>query len=575
MYFSQTELKQLANNQSFQRGKDYYQSGAVKNIICEELHFEAVVTGSDRYHVSLDIDDGELDFDCDCPYNFDGICKHCVALGLAILDGKAKASKTASKTKESESFSDCYQRTEDKIKLEFLEQILKKDAVMQKQFIAYAPAKHETIKSETEEDAVDIKTLADEIFEEITELDFDEAAQNDHSYYSYGYDDEGDDVVDIIQTVLKPVFKVAQEKLSEGNLLDAFKLLLAMYEGTQNLPEPDDEYGAFADGLNSELQAIIFTYIKEFANKTDQTTFSLEKIKSTIDFYFKHATQSNAKLRSQLRKAPTYSISDFSSVFMSLLVDAEIAEYLSAQIEKHQLSCSGFTLVQMKMADLTGNSSLWFELAEKSDNDSVIHLLLERYRETHQPDNFHRIAKEAFGKRPSHFDEYLYENLDKENHTELYLAVLESLAKRTYKLKFYKELRPYYSEDEKNKFIRYVSNSFMTELYIEVLELEERYDEILAFVRKNKVNEKLDKFIRPILNIYPDECYAILSERVKQYLNSSGRNRSTYQIMVGLMSLMQKINGKEQDAAAFLIILFANKLPALKDEMLKAGLVKK
>ena len=70
-----------------ERGKLYFESGAVLSIDKTEDGYKAVVKGSEDYNVSIDVDEcGEfIDADCDCPYSEAGnYCKHEAAVLYAI-----------------------------------------------------------------------------------------------------------------------------------------------------------------------------------------------------------------------------------------------------------------------------------------------------------------------------------------------------------------------------------------------------------------------------------------------------------------------------------------------------------
>lgn len=78
-------LKKSATARSFSRGKSYYED--VKNLEQEGDKFTAQVYGSSRYFVNIQIDDLDISSYCSCPYDWGGICKHIVAVGLNIADG--------------------------------------------------------------------------------------------------------------------------------------------------------------------------------------------------------------------------------------------------------------------------------------------------------------------------------------------------------------------------------------------------------------------------------------------------------------------------------------------------------
>ena len=80
-------LEEVEDDFSYQireRGKNYYNDG---NVImcgkCNNVYYGKVRgTRSEPYNVKVEIEDGEINYDCDCPYEFP--CKHEYALLMAI-----------------------------------------------------------------------------------------------------------------------------------------------------------------------------------------------------------------------------------------------------------------------------------------------------------------------------------------------------------------------------------------------------------------------------------------------------------------------------------------------------------
>lgn len=85
----------------YRRGIVYHKSGRVENMTIQETKdlatnkenrmVSANVSGSGgkKYQVSLTLSKEEhdlLDYDCDCPYDYPGMCKHCVATALEFLN---------------------------------------------------------------------------------------------------------------------------------------------------------------------------------------------------------------------------------------------------------------------------------------------------------------------------------------------------------------------------------------------------------------------------------------------------------------------------------------------------------
>jgi len=84
-------LQELAGGRSFARGEAYADDGRVSGLIEDGERVIAEVQGTHDYHVELWLDDDGLAYECDCPVGTGGVCcKHCVAVGLALLDECAR-----------------------------------------------------------------------------------------------------------------------------------------------------------------------------------------------------------------------------------------------------------------------------------------------------------------------------------------------------------------------------------------------------------------------------------------------------------------------------------------------------
>ncbi|NYH93398.1 DUF6880 family protein [Actinopolymorpha rutila] len=84
---SEPMVSAAADPGSFQRGRDYYLSGRVRELTVDGRAVSAIVDGGRAYRVRLDLTPVGLEGRCNCPYGAEGFfCKHCVAAALAWLD---------------------------------------------------------------------------------------------------------------------------------------------------------------------------------------------------------------------------------------------------------------------------------------------------------------------------------------------------------------------------------------------------------------------------------------------------------------------------------------------------------
>ncbi len=146
--FTQEDLEDLVPPKIFARGVTYYEDGAVGRVQRKGNTFKAKVEGTETYRVELTAHAaGQLEIYCDCPYDHGDVCKHGIALSLAVLDlvdevealKEAAAGPPAKLTKEEQRhriLSGAWARTSDKEKIGFLGQLLAKKPKLLRKFLA-------------------------------------------------------------------------------------------------------------------------------------------------------------------------------------------------------------------------------------------------------------------------------------------------------------------------------------------------------------------------------------------------------------------------------------------------------
>lgn len=85
---TETLIRDRATAKVFQRGEQYYRSGAVANICSRGNTIQAMVEGNEvePYRISIQFDSAGIKYaSCTCAYDFGGWCKHLVATALVCL----------------------------------------------------------------------------------------------------------------------------------------------------------------------------------------------------------------------------------------------------------------------------------------------------------------------------------------------------------------------------------------------------------------------------------------------------------------------------------------------------------
>src|SRR5712691_2912826 len=85
---TESMIQALASPESFHRGHEYYEAGAIFNAALQGdlLLGECEGSSAPSYQVRIQLDNaGIREAACTCPYDWGGVCKHIVALLLAYL----------------------------------------------------------------------------------------------------------------------------------------------------------------------------------------------------------------------------------------------------------------------------------------------------------------------------------------------------------------------------------------------------------------------------------------------------------------------------------------------------------
>ncbi|MDP2623607.1 MAG: hypothetical protein Q8Q29_07420, partial [Actinomycetota bacterium] len=97
--FAMPALRRLAGPRSFERGLEYSSDRRLKNLRVTDDEASAIVRGTSDYKVRLWIKNGGPGFECTCPMGDGGeFCKHCVAVGLALVEEETRPSSARAAT---------------------------------------------------------------------------------------------------------------------------------------------------------------------------------------------------------------------------------------------------------------------------------------------------------------------------------------------------------------------------------------------------------------------------------------------------------------------------------------------
>lgn len=382
--------------------------------------------------------------------------------------------------------------------------------------------------------------------------------------------------------------KEAKGFFKKGNLLDGIKVLLAMYEGHNDVFEPGyDEEEVFQEyndnclDIFQEKMHELLPFISGI-NKTDiaiTTVFDL--IMERVQYWESKYKESLAEDDWTDRNI-VYDLKVFESLFLTLLTNGETATHLEQLLLQHDLKNKETAKIFLNIAQLKGSKKDWAVTAEAfAENDeTIMRQLFEGYAKEGSEKDLYRIAKKAFQLFPYKMYESILEVIQPEVDKEFYIKVLSFYVGASRNIEKYRALQTYLNQDQRIVFIEQHKN--WMDFHVEMLAEEAQYEKILEIVKKHPSQAdgwssstgNLNNIILPILNVYPKDCFDMLQTRVKEALRT-GRGRGVYAGVTEWMEHLLKIKGYEAQSRQFidaLVVEFRN-YSALKDEMRKGGLI--
>ena len=91
LQFTKKDLQRATDSRSWERGVGYFEDGRVGSLMVDGGVIHARVAGNEDYRIQVWMERGQIEGECSCPMGDDGVfCKHCVAVGLAFLAGRAE-----------------------------------------------------------------------------------------------------------------------------------------------------------------------------------------------------------------------------------------------------------------------------------------------------------------------------------------------------------------------------------------------------------------------------------------------------------------------------------------------------
>ncbi len=443
--FTRQTLRRLANANSFQRGQAYYDGGQLTKLRREADGFHASVRGSRSYRVALQLAAAGPAFSCSCPYAFDGVCKHSVALGLAVLDAYTPADLAATGPAGgpaagapadalAKALKTAWADRKKGDKLRFLKQALAKSDDLARQFLGFGG---QPVAAST---ADLLATLPDRLAGTLEVLEFDEEFwENSEAYHE---DDEGDALAEATEEALRDALAPFVAELlglaRGGQLAAGLQYWATACAAIYQVEEPaSDDYGAFGDygadvlhQWHGELAAAGWPAVLLGA------VVPAAELTAALEWLGQHLAN------------PPAQWADFEQSWLPLLLalaaDPAAAPLLAHHLEKAGLSPETRARLQLRAARTLPNDAAWRVAAEAllPTDAAVAQQLLDHYAALADRPALLRAAATAFTAWPDRFADFVLVNFTAAQAPDLFRGALRHRALANHSLEDFGRLRP-------------------------------------------------------------------------------------------------------------------------------------
>jgi hypothetical protein len=512
---------------------------------------KAVVSGTNDYQVEIELDE-EFSGECDCPYDWDGLCKHIVATFLAVIRDDVEIEPLMNKSScELEDTEQLLKRADADALRSFLLSEMEQRADLRNRFKAVFGKKGEGRSLN------DYKAEAESLYDDV----------EDHGYVPYGEDIDFSSLSDL-----------AELYIQKGDFLEAAKIYQALSEViAEKMDEVDDSDGNYGGEFTDSLEAFTDCIFKAGLDANGRRPY----IKYLFDKY--------------RRGDPDYFQSDYREALDKLCREESDRRYWNELLEPHMPGevpsdkdwwhhHGAIELITMKL-------DLHLKLGEMDD----FYGLIERYYRTSDAlclryarqllaDGAKAKALDVAEEGVAIFEDHLTKELRdflsgiyKDSDPKKYRDTLQSLFLQSGDWQYYGPLKKASKAEEWQERLRKILDHFSqkrsagwhgSSMLIDIYIKEKMYDQALKEILATRSLSTLSLYQRDLSFLYPEQYFNAYRDLIIPFAEM-GMGRKHYQEVVSYLKRMKSIEGYEGAVSEIVgrLRIDQRKKPAFIDEM--------
>ncbi len=465
-------------------------------------------------------------------------------------------------------FEETYSKSSDKIKLRFLDESIMVDEKLRQKFMTFIRSQEVETPGLSFNKFLEMIQVARADYKEQFEMvDLENPDWDNYRPPVSGYIEEWEAYQYASEQEFDLIFNKfrseAVNKIISQNPEELLAMLIGLYEAVLHADIPD-EVGSFED-VNEYLLSEYTITMNDLIGKIRLSIVPEKKIFAVFELFFRYG---NTIFPGNSGYAKC-----FEHLLISLAEKADHAERLLTLLDSSAFDRRALPELVLVLNKKSGNTSEWLQSARQfySDNEEVARQLLEYYF-VHDKNAFLKTACELFTANHNLWAEFLQKYVTPELDRELFVKVFRQLTVSEKEIKHYSKIREYLSVDDFNSLVKELEWDKV--FVVRLLEAEKQYGRIKEMVEKSADDWKYAEMIEPILMVYPEFCFRSIRNRAVITVENQ-RGRHAYERIAAWLSLTRKIPGFENEKKELVKQIYNHKpnLPALKDEMRRAGLI--
>ena len=545
------DLRQLCSEPSFSKGERYFEEGRVHINEATPSRIKAVVSGTEDYHVEIELGE-EFSGECDCPYDWGGLCKHIVATFLAIIRNDEEMGTLVEKSNRE------WEEVKFLIKLadpEALRSFLLSEMERRPDLLGRFKAIFDKDGGESSFD--DYKANVESLYDVVEE----------HGFVPYG------ERIDF-----SSISELAQLYIQKGDFLESAKIYQALSETiSDKMDEVDDSDGNFGGEFSDSFEGFLDCIVKAELNAEGRRPY----IKYLFDRYM-HAD-------------PNYFRYEYEEALKKLCREELDWRYWKELLEPHMPGELPSDRDWSHHSEAMRLISMKLDLHLKLEEMDEFYGLIEKYYRTSDDlclryarqllaDGAKAKAREVAEEGVAIFKDHLTKELRdflsgiyKDSDPKKYRDTLQSLFLQSGDWQYYgplkKSSKPEEWQERLGKLLAHFAENRSTDWFgssklIDIYLKEKMYDQALTEVLAKRSLSTLRQYQNDLAFRYPEQYFNVYRELIIPFVEK-GMGRKHYQEVVSYLKQMKSMDGYEGAVSEIVgqLRVEHRRKPAFIDEM--------